>query len=164
MLRKSISTSKGFAKLSPEAAVLFCMIVPHLNSHGKSHAGTGYIKDLICPLIKYLPPERIPKCLAEISKYTKVKLFKKDGQLWIHSLSFLSKHQKLRPDRLGRDQLPTYSGLRTVGLPNSSRGRPHKEEVEVSSREVIANSGHKDWDALKANALSKIKQVTNGTT
>lgn len=161
MLRRSISSSIGFSKLSPEAGVLFCMIIPHLNSHGKCNGGTGYIKDEVCPHIKYLNHEKITKCLTEITKYTKLKFFKRDGRWWIHSINFLKKHQKLRPDRLGRDLLPSYNGT----PPKYSEVKTHKEEVEgedKDKKEVIVPSGTKDWDALKNNALAKFKQVQNG--
>ena len=111
MIRKKISDSHGFAKLCPEAAVLHCMIIPHLNSHGKLNGSPGFIKDEICPRIPYLNYKNIPILLKEISENTKMKWFINDERYWIHSINFLSEHQKLNADKLGRDLLPTYSGL-----------------------------------------------------
>ena len=61
MINKAISNSHKFAALSAPSAVLFCMMIPHLNSHGKMNGGTGYIKDEVCPLISYLSLTNIPK-------------------------------------------------------------------------------------------------------
>jgi hypothetical protein len=111
MINKSISDSKGFAALSPHAAVLFAMIIPHQNSYGKLNGGPGYIKDEICPRIKYLTERNIKKLLKEISDNTSMKWFEFEGRFWIHSTKFLEKHQKLDEKKLGRDLLPSYSGL-----------------------------------------------------
>ena len=107
MLKKTISDSEGFASLSPEAAVLFTMIIPWFNAHGKLNGGAGYIKDEICPKIPYLTYENIPSLLSEISQKTSVKYFKVNGRCWIHSLHFNTKHQKLTS--LGKDNLPSFS-------------------------------------------------------
>lgn len=109
MINKDISNSKRFASLSPEAAVLFAMLIPHYNSHGKLNGGSGYIKDEICPHVSYLNSETIPVLLAEISEKTNVKWFERDGRYWIHSINFLTDHQELDPKRLGKDSLPDYS-------------------------------------------------------
>lgn len=111
MMRKSISNSKGFASLSPEAAVLFCMLIPNLDSYGKLNGGPGYIKDEICPRVSYLTLELLPTLLKEISDKTNIKWFDVDGRMYLHSLSFLKKHQRLSTDRIGADTLPSYSGF-----------------------------------------------------
>lgn len=111
MINRDISDSKGFAKLSPEAAVLFTMLIPHYNAHGKLNGGPGYLKDEVCPRISYLTIAKIPKLLTQITNETSVKWFESDGRHWIHSTNFLTEHQKLSKDRLGRDLLPTYSGV-----------------------------------------------------
>jgi hypothetical protein len=49
MIKRDISNSNGFAQLSPNAAVLFTMLIPHFNAHGKLNGGPGFIKDEICP-------------------------------------------------------------------------------------------------------------------
>ena len=107
MLKKTISDSEGFASLSPESAVLFTMLIPWFNAHGKLNGGAGYIKDEICPKIPYLTYENIPSLLSEISQKTSVKYFKINGRCWIHSLHFNTKHQKLT--NLGKDSLPSFS-------------------------------------------------------
>src|SRR3990167_7192647 len=105
MIKKSISESKGFARLSPKAAVLFCMTIPHLNSHGKSKGGPGYVKEEICPLVPYLTLKNIPRLYREISEKTNLKCFQFEGRFWLHATNFLKKHQKLDKDKLGEDRL-----------------------------------------------------------
>lgn len=124
MLNRDISDSKGFALLSPEAAVLFCMLVPNYSAYGKMNGDPRYIKGEVCPRVPYLTLDSIPACLAEISAHTAVKWFEHDGRMWIHSTKFLSEHQKLREDRMGTDHLPDYSRT-TPGVV------PPEVEVEV---------------------------------
>ena len=124
MIRKDISNSDKISALSPAAAVLFMMMIPHYNAHGKMNGGPGYIKDEICPKISYLTYKNIPDLLKEISSKTNVKWFEKDGRYWIHSLNFISNHQTLDPLKVGLDLLPTYSGLTHEIV-------IHKDEVEV---------------------------------
>jgi hypothetical protein len=111
MITKDISDSKRFALLSPQAGILFCMLIPHYDSHGKMNGGPGYIKEEVCPRIPYLTIKNIPIYLKEISKKTNVKWFEHDGRYWIHSTKFLSDHQNLNLERLGVDKLPSYSGV-----------------------------------------------------
>ncbi len=143
MINRGISNSSGFASLSPEAAVLFSMLIPWYNAHGKLNGGPGYIKDEICPKVQYLTYENIPILLKEINDKTNVKWFKKDGRHWIHSLHFNTEHQRL--DKKGSDKLPSYSieleepksvtSLELVG--NYSGASPNQvpceieEEIEV---------------------------------
>lgn len=108
MIRKSISDSDKFASLSPEAAVLFVMLIPHFNTHGKMFASPGHIKDEVCPLIPFLTYDNLAAYLQEISDKTSVKWFKVGTKWWLHSLNFLSEHQDLRNDRMGSDDLPSY--------------------------------------------------------
>jgi len=132
MINKDISESDKFASLTPEAAVLFAMLIPHLNAHGKLNGGPGYIKEIVCFKIPYLSLVNIPILLEEISKKTNVKWFKYDGRDWIHSIKFLSDHQKLDPKRLGRDLLPTYSGVtQDLVIPEV------EVEVEVEERREV---------------------------
>jgi hypothetical protein len=111
MLTKDISDSKGFASLSPEAAVLFAMMVPHYSGYGKLNGDPGYIKGEICPRVPYLTIENIPEYLQEITEKTSVKWFEYEGRWWIHSIKFLVKHQKLDIEKLGKDGMPSYSGV-----------------------------------------------------
>ncbi len=124
MINKDISDDIGFSKLSPPAAVLFCLLIPHFNSHGKQNGGCGRIKDEVCPLVSYLTQEKIPALLCEISTHTSVKWFECGGRFWLHSLKFLSKHQNLRADKLGEDKLPNYSGTTPVLVPDQSQTSP----------------------------------------
>jgi hypothetical protein len=108
MIRESISDSKKFGELSDTAAVLFCMLIPHYNPHGKMPGGPAYIKEIICPYRKSLTLENLPTYLQEISDKTNVKWFQLDGRWWIHSLHFLSEHQNIEVQKLGKDKLPSY--------------------------------------------------------
>lgn len=132
MLNRDISDSKGFAKLSPPAAVLFCMIVPHYSPYGKINGDPGYLKGEVCPRIPYLTLANIPKYLKEISGHTAVKWFKHDGRMWIHSINFLTEHQQINLERVGPDLLPNYSGVGPDLLP---------PEVEVKGKDKGEGEG-----------------------
>ena len=132
MINKDISNSNRFASLSPEAAVLFTMMIPHYNSHGKMNGGPGYIKDEICPKLVYLNSRTIPRLLLEITKKTNVKWYKTNGRYWIHSINFLSDHQDLDPKRLGKDHIPDFSETCQIQV------IPEVEvEVEVEVKEKV---------------------------
>lgn len=139
MIRKDISDSEKIAKLSPEALNLFCLLIPHLNSYGKMNGGAGYIKDEVCPKIKYLTQQNIPAIMREISRKTNVKYFKINGRRWIHAIKFLSDHQNLRKKRLGLDSLPSYSGTSPGLLRDKSWTTPGglPPEVEVEGKEEV---------------------------
>lgn len=129
MINRDISESNGFAKLTPEAATLFCMLIPHYTPHGKMRGGPGYIKEVVCPKIPYLTEGMIADCLHDISEWTSVKWFEHDGRMWIHSTNFTTEHQTLKPNKMGEDQFPNYSGIK----PESTI--PEVEvEVEVKER------------------------------
>lgn len=148
MIKKKISDSDGFASLSCEAAVLFCMLIPHYDSHGKMNGGAGYIKDEICPKIPYLTVKNIPALLKEISAKTSVKYFEHNGRWWIHSLNFLTNHQSLKEDRIGRDLLPNYPGepsLNTEKKMEASRPSPSRETTEAAN---VAINYQKQFEAL----------------
>ena len=129
MITRDISDSKGFASLSPPAATLFCMMIPHYTAHGKMNGDPGYIKGEVCPRISYLTTRNLPDYLEEISKKTSVKWFSFDGRYWIHSLNFLVEHQNLDPERIGQDLLPTYSGVGPLEAEVEV-----EEEVEVEGK------------------------------
>jgi hypothetical protein len=111
MLTRDIADSCKIAALSPEAAVLFFMIIPHLNSYGKINGGCGYIKDCVCPRVPYLTLMNIPLLLEEITEHTNLKWFEENNRQWIHAVKFLTDHQKLDPAKLGNDKLPSYPGM-----------------------------------------------------
>ena len=110
MIRRSISESVNFSRLSAEAAVLFVLLVPHFNAHGKMPGGPGVIKDEVVPLIPYINYGTIPGLLQELSDKTNVKWFQVGAKWWLHALDFHD-HQDLRADRLGSDDLPSWPGL-----------------------------------------------------
>ena len=159
MIRKSISESTNFAKLSPKAATLFTMLIPHFNAHGKMNGGVGFIKDVVCPRINHLTTRTLPRYLAEISRFTAVKWFKVKGRWWIHSLNFNIKHQKLKSDRLGDDTLPSYPGLKRDKsgevLENSGECPPEVEGKGKEEEEVIENTTPNPMRGDLRNLLSK---------
>lgn len=98
------------AKLSPEAVALFCMILPHLDSYGKLNGDPRFIKAEVVPLIPWLTIQVIINCLVEIERNTNVRWFRgDDGTPYIHATHF-GRYQKLRDDRLGRDDRPSFDG------------------------------------------------------
>jgi hypothetical protein len=119
MINRAIADSDKFAALTPEAAVLFALLIPWFNSHGKLNGGPGHIKDEICPKIPYLTYENIPALLTEISSKTNVKWFMSGGRHWIHALKFNSEHQRLEK-KLGMDKLPSYSPAPVADKPQTS--------------------------------------------
>jgi uncharacterized phage protein (TIGR02220 family) len=150
MINKNISDSNGFASLSCEAAVLFTMMIPHFNSHGKMNGGPGYIKDEICPLIPYLTYKNIKSLLMEISEKTNVKYFEFEGRWWIHSINFLSDHQTLNPSRLGEDLLPSYSRVSPELVP------PEVEvEVEVKGKGEVEGKEKDKGQSSQVEAIIK---------
>lgn len=147
MIRRRIALSNSFSKLSPKSAILFTMIIPQLNAHGKMQGDAGFVKAVVCPKLKYLTTRNIPRLLVEISRKTNVKYFKHDKMWWIHSINFNTKHQKLKIDRLGDDNLPSYPGLKQdfsgevrdksrVCLPEVEVEGKVEEEVEVEGNGV----------------------------
>jgi len=108
MIKKSIAHSNGFAKLSPEAGVLFCLILPHLDCHGKLSGELYTVKGVAAPKLEYMNLKVIESCLKEITIHTNLKWWKdKKGGCWLHAINF-QKHQKLRDDRMGDDYLPSW--------------------------------------------------------
>lgn len=105
ILARSISASDGFASLTPRAALLFVMIIPHLNRHGKLQANPYTVKGTICPKLSYLNVEEIEKLLVEISRKTGLKYFAVKGTSYLHAVNF-DQYQDTR--KRGRDLLPNW--------------------------------------------------------
>jgi uncharacterized phage protein (TIGR02220 family) len=174
MIRKSIADSKDFSMLSPEAAVLFCMILPHLDSHGKIQGGAAFIKEIVCPKIKYLTIKNIPQLLTEISNNTDMKWFEYDDRNWIHALRF-SDHQKLDLNKIGRDLLPNYSGLISELVTHKDKDKEEvKEEVKrppadvIPYKEIISYLNDKtgknfDYRSKETRARIKARWGVNGS-
>jgi hypothetical protein len=136
LLSDAISRSDGVARLSPKALSLFCLLLPHLNAHGKMAAEVGVVKGLVAPKIRWLTPRVIGRCLEEISQHTNVKWFKDaDGLMYVHAISWKKYQRGLRVDRLGEDRLPSYktdqSSTSPGLLPESSLP---EVEVEVEGK------------------------------
>lgn len=149
MINRAIADSDKFAALTPEAAVLFALLIPWFNSHGKLNGGPGHIKDEICPKIPYLTYENIPALLTEISGKTNVKWFMSGGRHWIHALKFNSEHQRLEK-KLGIDKLPSYSPA------------PAADKPQTSSEIVADKSALKDKDKDKDKKKAKEVPDTGG--
>ncbi len=140
MINQDIGLSTKVAHLSPEALALFCLLIPHFNSHGKMLANPYVIKGNVCPLVEWLTVEVIETCLAEISSRTNVKWWRDErGLFYLHSLNWKD-HQTLREDRMGPDHLPNFPGGKegTPGLfldnsgsdPAKGKGREGKGRDE----------------------------------
>jgi len=143
MINRAIADSDKFAALTPEAAVLFALLIPWFNSHGKLNGGPGHIKDEICPKVPYLTYENIPALLTEISGKTNVKWFMSGGRHWIHALKFNSEHQRLEK-KLGIDKLPSYS-------PAPVADKPQTFPETVADKSILKD---KDKDKKKAKEVS----------
>ena len=145
MIRKSISKSKGFAALSPPAAVLFTLLIPHYNTWGKLDGDPMLVKSIVCPRVPYLTLESIANCLCEISAKTNVKWYEVDGLHYLQCLNW-AQHQHLRADRRGADELPNYSqvspglaaNIGQVQDQSATKGTDSDGDVE---RERIVKSG-----------------------
>jgi len=142
MINRDISDSKGFAKLSPEAAVLFVMMIPHFSPYGKLNGDPGYLKGGICPRVKYLTVAKIPKLLEEITEHTSVKWFEYDGRYWIHSLNFITEHQNINLERAGPDLLPSYSGIST---PSKYKEKEKENMSERPDKPVAPTCSDNDY-------------------
>jgi len=157
MINRAIADSDKFAALSPAAAVLFALLIPWYNSHGKLNGGPGHIKDEICPKIPYLTYENIPALLTEISSKTNVKWFMSGGRHWIHALKFNSEHQRLEK-KLGIDKLPSYSPASPAPVEEKSQtfedaidGRPQTSPDALADESALKD---KDKDNKKAKEES----------
>lgn len=149
IINEDISQSDKIGSLSPKSLALFCLIIPHFNAHGKMVGGPGYIKDLVCPKVKWLTAKAIINSLKEISEKTNVKWFKNNGLWYIHSLSWQHHQPGLR--RLGPDKLPSYND----SLPDRSGTTPEpvppEVEVEVEVEREVEVEGEKT-KPLKADS------------
>lgn len=152
MINQDIALSAKVTSLSAEALSLFCLLIPHLNSHGKMAANPYVVKGNVCPLIEWLPVEKVGACLVEISAKTNVKWWRDDrGLYYLQSLNWKD-HQSLREDRLGPDHLPDYPGdeKATPGiLPEYAGTNPAKGKV----REVKKEGKNVNADALRLSGL-----------
>lgn len=160
MINRAIADSDKFAALTPEAAVLFALLIPWFNSHGKLNGGPGHIKDEICPKIPYLTYENIPALLSEISGKTNVKWFMSGGRHWIHALKFNTEHQRLEK-KLGIDKLPSYSPAPVADKPQTSpetvadkSALKDKDKDKKKAKEVPDTGGqHQPVDNSQPQAL-----------
>ena len=166
MINRAIADSDKFAALTPEAAVLFALLIPWFNSHGKLNGGPGHIKDEICPKIPYLTYENIPALLTEISSKTNVKWFMSGGRHWIHALKFNSEHQRLEK-KLGMDRLPSYSAAPVADKPQTSpetvddkSALKDKDKEKKKAKEVPGTGGqHQPVDNSQPQALLEKQKI-----
>ena len=173
MLSKDISISDKFANLSKESQVLFLLLIPHFNPHGKMVGDPYYIKGLVVPKIKWMTLKQIEKCLYEISEGTNIKWFEFNGIMYLQSLSW-KQHQQLRDDKMGNDELPAYqvrdkSHTSPVLVPDYSRTTPGllpseveeevEEEVRVREREREKEKTKKEKEKDAAFAIAPARVV-----
>jgi len=108
MIRRSIATDKGVARMTAEETAVFCMILPHLDSFGKLIGEPAYIKEVALPFAPWATLKVIESALKATNKHTSVKWFKgKDGRRYLHAVQF-ERHQLLEKDKRGMDLLPSY--------------------------------------------------------
>ena len=141
MIRTDISRSGRFAELTPPAAVLFALLIPHFNAHGKMQAEPYTVKGTVCPKVPYIvtelpyrpdeieqiqakygiTPRLVTDLLEEITEKTNVKWFlAPDGLRYLHSLNY-AEHQKLIK-RKGEDRLPSFTGEEVADLSDTTPG------------------------------------------
>jgi len=157
MISQDISLSAKIASLSAESLALFCLILPHLNAHGKMLADPHGIKGVVCPLIPWLDIAMIEQCLAEISEKTNLKWWRDErGLHYLQSLNW-HEHQSLRQDRIGADRLPSFPGKDTEApplpepLPDHSRSTPGPLRPEEEGKEEGKKTPSSD--ALRLSGL-----------
>jgi hypothetical protein len=143
MICKKISRSKGIAKLSPEAAALFCLILPHLDSYGKSNGDPMYVKAEMVPLIPWLDVTAIEKCLAEIDTNTDVRWFQGEDSTWYIHAAKWDAHQKL--EKRGIDHLPSCQ-CRLDDYSTATR-RPVGPELELEQEPQLENEREGEAEA-----------------
>lgn len=151
MLRKRISRSRKFSSLSKDAKILFCMLIPHYDPHGKMNGSPNFIKGEVVPYIDELTVPVIKKCLQEISNKTSVKWFEHDGLFWLHSTND-QEHQNFNKERIRKDLLPSYEPTQEQIRSNSGVDQElltHKEEEEVEEEKET----HTTQPAVAASAL-----------
>lgn len=164
MIRKAISKSVGFASLSPEAQLLFVMLIPHFNSFGKMNGSPYFVKGEVVPLLNQYGTSIIESCLAEISSKTNVKWFESKGLMYLHSTSW-SVHQKLRGDKLGSDSLPSFCTTPELvrdlsgSSPNEVR---HEVEVEVEGKDKTFSSSSDEVGSDGSVFFTKKKRKLSG--
>ena len=122
MIHKSVSSSKKLASLSKESLILFTMLIPHFNAHGKLNGSPNFIKGEVVPRLKWATVPIIGKCLQEISEKTSVKWYVVDELQYLQSLKWTD-YQTLRPERMGDDKLPDYSGSETGLVPHEVKSK-----------------------------------------
>ena len=140
MIHKSVSSSKKLASLSKESLILFTMLIPHFNAHGKLNGSPNFIKGEVVPRLKWATVPIIEKCLQEISEKTSVKWYVVDELQYLQSLKWTD-YQTLRPDRMGDDKLPDYSGSDAGLVPREAKVSiskvKEKSKVKTVSEKII---------------------------
>lgn len=122
MIHKSVSSSKKLASLSKESLILFTMLIPHFNAHGKLNGSPNFIKGEVVPRLKWATVPIIEKCLQEISEKTNVKWYVVEELHYLQSLNWTD-YQTLRSDRMGEDKLPDYSGSEPGLVPHEVKSK-----------------------------------------
>ena len=109
MLTKEISKTEKLPELSKDSLILFFLLIPHLDSHGKMNGDPYFVKGEVCPRFKWFTIPKIRSCLKDITSKTNVKWFEYQGLFYIHSLNFMEHQPGLRLERAGKDIFPNYS-------------------------------------------------------
>ena len=144
LITDEIAKSNKLPQLSPDALNLFFLLLPHFSVHGKSLGDPHYIKGKVCSKFKRFTPDKVSKCLKEISEKTNVKWFKVDNIYYLHSLNYSDHQPGLRRDRSGKDLLPDFlevvsQPIEKIELPDKSGQLPEQSThgsrmLDVGSR------------------------------
>ena len=131
MIRRSIAVDRGVARLDATQTAVFCMLLPHLDSHGKMIGEPAYLKEVALPFATWATVPVVEDALKAINRHTSVKWFKhKDGRRYLHAVQF-ERHQKLEKNRLGADLLPSHPKFKSpsVSPTQSATGSPTESGV-----------------------------------
>ena len=113
--------------------------------------------------------------MREISGKTDMKWFEFDDRNWIHAIHF-DEHQKLNLNKIGRDLLPTYSGLGPDQVIHKEEDKEEVEEEEeappadsIPYQEIISYLNEKtgkkfDHRAKETRAKIKARWGVNGSS
>ena len=148
LISSAICLDRGYARLSPKAAVLFMVILPRLNCHGKMEGDIYAIKGLCCRYIDYINIKDLHGLLHEITRNTSVKWWEDaDGNAWIHATKYGDYNKGLRKDRMGKDKLPSY---KNEELPGDIRSEGEEEgEGEGEGKEDISTASQSHPNSKK---------------
>jgi len=150
MLNKRISYDEKIAHLSIEASLLYTWCIPHLDVKGRIYGDSDIIKGLIVPYVRELTPQKIDKCIEEISKQELITIYGKEHR-YIEFNGFL-KNQSIYEDREAKSDIPEP----TQEL-HKSRSRLTPQQVKLSKVNISKEKEkHLDFVLLTNDEFNKL--------